>query len=261
MRIQQTFLKLKKQNKKALIPYIVAGDGGLDFSLSVMCALVESGADLIELGVPFSDPMADGVVIQRGHERALKNNTSICDVLDLVAKFRLLNKHTPIILMGYANPIESLGYEKFANLALVAGVDGVLVVDLPLEENKNLQKLLKDKIDLIYLIAPSTDSQRIIKISSSASGFIYFVSIKGVTGADIMDDVVIKNKISEIKKYSKLPIGIGFGIKNSKTAKSMAEYADAVIVGSSIVEVFGWGSRDEQLQKITKLVTDIKGVL
>ncbi|RLA08261.1 MAG: tryptophan synthase subunit alpha [Gammaproteobacteria bacterium] len=258
-RIKNLFKKLKNERKKAFIPYIVAGDGGLDFSLTVMTELVQNGADIIELGVPFSDPMADGSIISYAHKRALSNNTKLINVLNLIKKFRTINQHTPIILMGYLNPLESMGYQKFANLSGDAGVDGVLMVDMPPEESSQLQKYLQEKqIDIIFLITLTSTKKRIQKICNKASGFIYFVSIKGITGEKISDEIAIEEKIKQIKKTTALPIAIGFGIKNANDAKNMAQYADAVVVGSSLVKFFDTTDQQKILQQIRKLSMQIR---
>ena len=235
-RLASTFSQLKRANSKAFIPFITVGDPSLEYSLKLMRVLVKNGADIIELGVPFSDPTADGITIQRSYQRALLRHTSLVDVLSLVVKFRKTNNKTPVVIMGYTNPIEAFGYERFAVSAKESGVDGVLVIDTPLEEALELdQYLSKHNLDLIFLIAPTTTDVRLAKLANKASGFVYFVSLKGVTGAKILNINTIKSSITKIRKYIKIPLGVGFGIKDSKTAATVANVSDAVIVGSSLV--------------------------
>lgn len=239
-RITDCFNYLKVENRKGLIPFIVAGDPKPEFTLSLMNALVEGGADMIELGVPFSDPMADGPVIQRGSERALIHGTCLHDVIAMVAAFRKGNQHIPVILMGYLNPIEVMGYEDFAKSAADAGVDGVLIVDMPPEEAGELKEILvKYQLDLIFLIAPTTSVERQKYIAEIASGFLYYVSLKGVTGSDRLDINSVQESVRTIKQHSKLPVGVGFGIRDAESAASVAKVSDAVVVGSPIVELVG----------------------
>ncbi len=235
-RIGNKFAALKAQGRKALIPFITAGDPIPEITVDLMHDLVSAGADLIELGVPFSDPMADGPVIQRASERALEYHISLRDVLEMVSQFRQLDGETPVILMGYLNPIEVMGYEQFATQAADAGVDGILVVDIPPEEGGQLQQLLQAKsIDQIYLIAPTSTEQRIRRICDLAGGFVYYVSVKGVTGASHLDLNSLDEKLSEIRAATDLPVGVGFGIKDAQTAAAVSSLADAVIVGSALV--------------------------
>lgn len=234
-RIQQTFADLN--GAKALIPYITAGDPDTDTTLQLMHSLVENGADILELGVPFSDPMADGPTIQRAAERALKNRVSLKDVLKVVRRFREQNTRTPVVLMGYLNPVHKMGYETFAQAAAEAGVDGVLTVDSPVETIAPLQKALQScGIDCIFLIAPTTTEARIRSIAKSAGGFVYYVSLKGVTGAASLDIEEVSRKIAFLRQYIDIPIGVGFGISNAESARKIAAVADAVIVGSRIVK-------------------------
>ena len=236
-RLAACFESLRDQNLKALIPFVTAGDPEPDFTVGLMHEMVGAGANIIELGVPFSDPMADGPVIQAADERALKHHVSLNDVLDMVAAFRQQDATTPIVLMGYLNPIEILGYEKFADRAQTAGVDGVLVVDMPPEEAGEFSVFVKDRqIDLIYLISPTTDRARIQLISSQASGYLYYVSLKGVTGANTLDVDGVASKLAEIRSITALPVGVGFGIKDGPTAQSVSRIADAVVVGSALVK-------------------------
>ena len=236
-RIAGCFAALKENNKTALIPFITAGEPQLDVTVPLMHTLVEQGADIIELGVPFSDPMADGPVIQRASERALEHNMSLSDVLAVVTEFRKTNSDTPVVLMGYLNPIEIMGYEAFAAAAQAAGVDGVLTVDIPPEEGNDLINAMRaHELDPIYLLAPTSTEERIRKITSTASGFVYYVSLKGVTGAANLDVDAVSAKLDAIRQTTEMPVGVGFGIKDAATAKAMAAIADAVVVGSAIVQ-------------------------
>ncbi|MCF7529335.1 tryptophan synthase subunit alpha [Neisseria lisongii] len=234
-RIQQTFQNLN--GKKALISYITAGDPDLNTTVSLMHSLVENGTDILELGIPFSDPMADGPTIQRAVERALANGVSLRDVLDTVRTFREHDTETPVVLMGYLNPVHKMGYAEFAEAAAKAGVDGVLTVDSPIETIAPLQNELKaHHIDCIFLIAPTTTEERIKTIAGMAGGFIYYVSLKGVTGAASLDTEAVSRKIELLRQYTDLPIGVGFGISNAESAKAISQVADAVIVGSRLVQ-------------------------
>jgi len=236
-RIAGCFAALKENNKTALIPFITAGDPQREVTVPLMHTLVEQGADIIELGVPFSDPMADGPVIQRASERALEHNMSLRDVLAVVTEFRKTNSDTPVVLMGYLNPIEIMGYEAFAAAAQEAGVDGVLTVDIPPEEGNDLINAMRaHELDPIYLLAPTSTEERIRKITSTASGFVYYVSLKGVTGAANLDVDAVSAKLDAIRQTTEMPVGVGFGIKDAATAKAMAAIADAVVVGSAIVQ-------------------------
>jgi len=235
-RIQSTFAELKKAGRKALIPYITAGDPSPDRTVSLMHALVESGADILELGVPFSDPMADGPVIQKACERALKHGTSSLDVFDLVAEFRKTDQQTPVVLMGYLNPIEALGYEDYVKRAADSGVDGILVVDLPPEEAEDFAALLKQQsMDSVFLLAPTTTLERARKIAAAGSGYLYYVSLKGVTGSATLDVPAVAAKLDEFADITDLPLAVGFGIRDGKTARALADISDGVIVGSALV--------------------------
>ncbi len=235
-RLAAQFQALKKQGRCALIPYITAGDPEPWVTVPLLHALVKSGADVLEIGVPFSDPMADGPVIQRAAERALKHHISLGKVFTMVREFREKDSSTPIVLMGYLNPVEVMGYERFAEQAAQAGVDGVLTVDLPPEEAKAFQSAMKrQKLDTIFLLAPTSPSDRIKLITSAASGFIYYVSLRGVTGAANLDVREVKAKLKQIRSHTKLPLGVGFGIGNPETAAQVAQFADAVVVGSAVV--------------------------
>jgi tryptophan synthase alpha chain len=236
-RITTTFQQLKLQGKKALIPFITAGDPAPRHTVKLMRKLVEAGADIIELGVPFSDPMADGPTIQRASERALKHGVGLRDVLAMVAEFRKRNKTTPVVLMGYANPIEAMGHETFAAAAQQAGVDGVLTVDYPPEESVEWSACLaRHGMDPIFLLSPTTPQARIEQVAKLARGFIYYVSLKGVTGAASLDLSEVAAKIPQIRAVANLPVGVGFGIRDNETARLMAQIADAVVIGSRIVQ-------------------------
>ncbi len=236
-RIPACFASLKSQGRQALIPYIVAGDPEPGITVAIMHAMVEAGVDIIELGVPFSDPMADGPVITKAHERALHHDVSLRDVLKMVREFRLKDAITPVVLMGYLNPVEVMGYAAFAETAADAGVDGVLTVDLPPEEADDLVgELRKRGLDPIYLLAPTTTPERIRLITEAASGYVYYVSLKGVTGAATLDIPEVTKRIETIRTISHLPIGVGFGIKDARTAAAVAAHADGVVVGSVLVD-------------------------
>jgi tryptophan synthase alpha chain len=214
----------------------VAGDPDFDLTLKLMHQLVTDGADIIELGVPFSDPSSDGPVIQLGAERALAKGASLVKVLELVAQFRQSNNHTPLVLMGYLNPVEIMGYAKFVDRAKASGVDGVLLVDMPPAESTALHKLLRDsEIDTIYLVAPTTSEARAKSIVAYTSGYLYYVSLKGVTGAAFSDYASVSESVVKLRKLTELPIVVGFGIKDSKSAAAMAVNADGVVIGSALV--------------------------
>lgn len=258
-KIQSTFARLKNENKKALIPFITAGDPHPDMTVPMLHALVDSGADMIELGIPFSDPMADGPVIQRASERALANKVGIKKTIALVKEFRKKDSKTPIILMGYANPIEAIGISNFVNLIKEAEVDGVITVDYPPEESKVFVTLLKNhNIDGIFLLSPTTDDARINLITDQASGFLYYVSLKGVTGSSNIDINEVAEKVINIKKYSDLPVAVGFGVRDAKTAEQVALISDAVVIGSRIVLEIENSNKDNLLVNIKKLMGDIK---
>ncbi|TQV67695.1 tryptophan synthase subunit alpha [Exilibacterium tricleocarpae] len=239
-RITESLSRLRAQGRKALVTYIVSGDPYPEASLPAMHALVAAGADIIELGVPFSDPMAEGPVIQRGHERALAAGTSLRSTLALVSAFRESNRDTPVVLMGYANPIERMGYRAFAEAAAGAGVDGVLTVDLPAEEAQGLNSELKAAgIETIFLLAPTTAPARAERIAAMASGFLYYVSLKGVTGAGHLDVDAVKAKLAMLRELTDLPLCVGFGIKDAASAKAIAASADGAVVGSLLVDHMG----------------------
>lgn len=257
-RIQATFAQLKQSQRKALIPYITAGDPAPEYTVGLMHALVEAGADIIELGVPFSDPMADGPVIQKACERALKHGTSSADIFKLVAEFRRTNQETPVVLMGYLNPIEALGYEAYVKSAAEAGVDGVLVVDLPPEEAEDFAGLLsRQGLDSVFLLAPTTTLDRARKIAAAGSGYLYYVSLKGVTGSATLDVPAVAEKLNEFADITDLPLAVGFGIRDGKTARALADVSDGVIVGSALVNRIA--ELAEQPDRIPDALSEVLG--
>lgn len=258
------FEALRQDGRCALIPYITAGDPEPWLTVPLMHALVKSGADILELGVPFSDPMADGPVIQRASERALKHNISLTRVLEIVREFRGKDKTTPIVLMGYLNPIEVMGYVRFATAAAEAGVDGVLTVDLPPEEAGPLQAALKPRgLDTIFLLAPTSSTVRIKRIARAAHGFIYYVSLRGVTGAANLNVAEVAGKLNEIRQHTKLPLGVGFGINGPEAAAQVAETADAVIVGSAVVRRMEEmaGNPDKILNEVPAFIARLRAAM
>lgn len=235
-RLDDCFNRLESSNKKALVPFITAGDPHEAFTLSCMHSMVKAGASIIELGVPFSDPMADGPVIQRASERALTAGMSLKGVLRIVKAFRESDNSTPVVLMGYLNPIEFMGYESFASEAAKAGVDGVLTVDIPPEESADLNKAYqKHGISPIFLLSPTSTEERIKKVAAVADGYIYYVSLKGVTGAANIEFDEIRQKVATIKKHTQIPVAIGFGVKTPDIAANIAKIGDAVVVGSALI--------------------------
>lgn len=261
-RIQSTFNALNAQKKAALIPYITAGDPHPKHTVNLMHTLVNHGADMIELGVPFSDPMADGPVIQRASERALAHRVGLSKVLEMVKEFRQTDQKTPIILMGYANPVEAIGTSVFADRAKDADVDGVITVDYPPEESEGFVKELRDReIDPIFLLAPTTEPSRADLILNQASGFVYYVSLKGVTGAANLDIEEVSKKVKDIKEKTSLPIGVGFGIRDAVTAKATAQIADAVVIGSRLVRVVEDSTDENLLQNVAALMDELKSAV
>ena len=255
-RIAQRFAALRAAKRKALIPYITAGDPQPSFTVPMMHALVRAGADIIEVGVPFSDPMADGPVIQAACERALKHHVSLRNVLSMVKEFRQSDNETPVVLMGYLNPVEVMGYVSFAEQAGAAGVDGVLTVDLPPEEGQDfMQALRAQQLDAIFLLSPTSIDSRIQKICAAAGGFVYYVSLKGVTGAATLDVASVTAKLRDIRRHTDLPIGVGFGIRDAASAAAVARIADAVVVGSAVVSKFAAYEKD--LPRIESEVTSL----
>jgi tryptophan synthase alpha chain len=263
-RITTCFATLKKAGKKALIPYLTAGDPNLTTTLGLMHALVANGADLIELGFPFSDPSADGPVIQRAIERSLAKKTTLAGVLDTVRKFRTSNRDTPIVLMGYLNPVECMGYQRFADAAVAAGVDGVLLVDMPPEESQALHGILrKVGLETIYLVAPTSSEHRVAAICRQSSGYVYYVSLKGVTGASHLDLASVTSNLTRLRRHTELPLGVGFGIRDAASAASIANVADAVVVGSALINrIAELADREDysvaQLREQTSLIADMR---
>jgi tryptophan synthase alpha chain len=261
-RIPAVFTALQAQGRKALIPFVTAGDPAPDKTVPLMHALVAGGADILELGVPFSDPMADGPTIQRSSERALKHGVGLRDVLAMVAEFRKRNDTTPVVLMGYANPIEAMGWDGFCAAAAQAGVDGVLTVDYPPEESAEFAaKCAAAGLDNIYLLAPTTPEARVAAITRQARGFVYYVSLKGVTGAVHLDLGEVASRVAAIRASAGLPVGVGFGIRDAGTARRIAEVADAVVIGSRIVQEIENSSPEALLDNVKHFVADVRAAL
>ncbi|HET6554346.1 MAG TPA: tryptophan synthase subunit alpha [Dyella sp.] len=235
-RIDRRFQQLKSAGRTGLIPFVTAGDPSPQHAVALMHALVDAGADVIELGVPFSDPMADGPVIQHASERAIAKGVGLADVLGWVAQFRQRDADTPVVLMGYLNPIEIHGYTRFANEAVQAGVDGLLVVDCPLEESAVLQPLRDAGLQQILLAAPTTAPSRMVQLCGSAEGFLYYVSFAGITGAARLSTSDIAARVADIRAKSKAPVAVGFGVRDAQSARAIAGFADAVVIGSALVE-------------------------
>ena len=255
-----------RRQKSAFISYLVCGDPDLNTTLKIMHSMVKNGVDLIEVGIPFTDPIADGPVIQKGIERALKNKVSLIDVFDLVEKFRKEDKATPIVLMGYLNPIENMGYRKFSKLAKSKGVDGILIVDLPPEESLVINKeLIRNNLNQIFLASPTTEDKRLKSIIEYSSGYLYYVSLKGITGSSLVDFQPIKKRIKMIKKLSdnKIPVSVGFGIKTAETARKISLFSDGIIIGSSIVELIEKNQHNKAVmhKKIIKFIKSIRSSL
>ena len=261
-RIKTTFEALAAQGRKGLIPFMTAGDPDPARTVEFMHALAAGGADVIELGVPFSDPMADGPVIQQSSERALEKGVTLRSVLADVKRFRETDNKTPVVLMGYANPIERMGAEAFAQAAREAGVDGVLVVDYPPEESVDFAAKMKAAdIDPIFLLAPTSTDERIAEVGRAASGYVYYVSLKGVTGAANLDVTSIASKIPAIKKHVSLPVGVGFGIRDAQTAAAVAQVSDAVVIGSRIVQLLEQAAPETAADTLTQFITGIRVAL
>lgn len=263
-RIAACFADAKTANRKILIPYVMGGDPSIDDSLKIMHALVVAGADIIELGMPFSDPMADGPVIQAASERVLEAGIRLPAIFKLVKLFRETNDKTPIVLMGYANPIEITGYEAFSTQAAEAGVDGVITVDMPPEEAGELTKAFaKHDLDPIFLISPTTPDNRVKVVCDQGGGFIYYVSLKGVTGSAKLDTDEVATKVSHIKELSEMPVGVGFGITDASSAAQVAAVADAVVVGSVIVRKIAENASDvnKMLAEVTELVGGMRSAI
>jgi tryptophan synthase alpha chain len=258
-RIAATFARLKQHDKRALIPFVTAGDPNPSATVPLMHAMVAAGADIIELGVPFSDPMADGPTIQRASERALAHGVGLSDVLAMVAEFRRTDSATPVVLMGYANPIEAMGYAAFAQRAQEQGVDGVLTVDYPPEECGEFAQRLADRgVDPIFLLSPTSKPERVADVARLARGFVYYVSLKGVTGASHLDLSEVQRKLAALRKQISLPIGVGFGIRDGATARAVAGFADAVVIGSRIVQTIEGAPEGQAIEQVAALVREIR---
>jgi tryptophan synthase alpha chain len=261
-RIAATFEALKRDKRKALIPYICAGDPMPDGTVDVMLAMAQAGADVIELGVPFSDPMADGPVIQKASERALAKGIGMAQVLAYVRGFRATNEVTPVVLMGYANPIERYGVERFIADAGAAGVDGVLVVDYPPEEAGAFAAQLKAaSMDPIFLLAPTSTDPRMAEVGRIASGYVYYVSLKGVTGAGHLDTAAVAAMLPRIRAHVKVPVGVGFGIRDAASAQAVARVADAVVIGSRLVQIMEAQTRDTLAPAAAAFIAEIRAAL
>jgi tryptophan synthase alpha chain len=261
-RIQGCFEALARGKRKALIPYITAGDPHPSLTVPLMRALVEGGADILELGVPFSDPMADGPVIQRAGERALKHGVGLSNILSMVKDFRKSDDATPIVLMGYANPIEAMGVDRFVAAAGAAGVDGVIVVDYPPEECEQFAALAKKQgIDPVFLLAPTSTDKRIEQVARVGSGYLYYVSLRGITGAGHIDLGDVAIRIPKIRAATKLPIGVGFGIRDAESARKVAQTADAVVIGSRIIQEIEDAGADQAVARVKQLLMPIRKAL
>jgi len=258
-KIQASFERLKAQGRKALIPFITAGDPDAALTVPLMHTLVEAGADIIELGVPFSDPMADGPTIQRASERALAKGMCLKSVLQIVAEFRKTDTATPVVLMGYANPIEAMGLGRFGAAAYEAGVDGVLVVDYPPEESIEFSAAMKQHgLDPIFLLAPTSTEARIAGVGEVASGYVYYVSLKGVTGSAALDVDAVAARLPAIREKTGLPVGVGFGIRDAETAARIARIADAVVIGSRIIEEIEKSTPETACANVKVLIAGIR---
>lgn len=261
-RIQATFERLAAQGRKALIPFVHCGDPYPDVSVELMLAMAQAGADVIELGVPFSDPMADGPVIQRAAERALKVGIGMPQVLAAVKQFRESDSTTPVVLMGYANPIERYGQARFVADAKASGVDGVLVVDYPPEECEAFAGLLHAQdMDPIFLLAPTSTDERMARVGEVARGYVYYVSLKGVTGAGHLNTAAVAEMIPRIRRHVSVPVGVGFGIRDAATARAVADHSDAVVIGSRLVELLETQPRDNVANTAAQFIREIRAAL
>jgi tryptophan synthase alpha chain len=265
-RIAATFATLKNQGRKALIPYITAGFPYADITPELMHAMCEAGADVIELGVPFSDPMADGPVIQRAGEKALALGVGTAEVLAMVSRFRERNSSTPVVLMGYANPVEAYdlkhGNGAFVRDAAAAGVDGVLIVDYPPEECETFAASLKARgLDLIFLLAPTSTDERMNQVARVASGYVYYVSLKGVTGAGHLDTASVEQALPRIRSFIDIPVGVGFGIRDAQTARAIGRVADAVVIGTKVIQVVEEQPRERAAAALGGFLREIRAAL
>lgn len=261
-RIQQVFKDLASQGRKGLIPFVTAGDPDPHHVVELLHALANAGSDVIELGVPFSDPMADGPVIQRSSERALAHGISTLKILEFVSEFRKTNLKTPIVLMGYANPIERMGTQKFVDAAKAAGVDGVLVVDYPPEESIEFARELRQvALDPIFLLAPTSTDDRIEKVAKLASGYVYYVSLTGVTGASNLNANSVSSKLPLIRQHTDVPVGVGFGIRDAESACRVAESSDAVVIGSALITALEKAPADQACEVAKAFLSPIRAAL
>ncbi len=252
-RIEACFAALKSGNRCGLVPFVTAGDPHPDWMADVLHALVAAGADLIELGMPFSDPMADGPVIQKSSERALERGMNLDRCLEIVRQFRTRDATTPLVLMGYLNPVEFYGWEKFAGAAKSAGVDGLLIVDCPPEEADSVRPILaRHDLDQVFLASPTTTLERLASMGALAQGYIYYVSFAGITGADLLVTADVGSKLDELRKRVHVPIAVGFGVKTPAHAAALAVHADAVVVGSALVEQLALATSTSQAQQIAR---------
>jgi len=257
-RIEVSFAALRARSRKGLIPYIAAGDPSPSLSVPLMHTLASAGADVIELGVPFSDPMADGPAIQRATGRAIQQGVGLAECLGMVAEFRCGNARTPVVLMGYANPIERFGRQHFVDAAAQAGVDGVLVVDYPPEEAEDFAAdLIAQGIDPIFLLAPTTTEERIAAILAQARGYVYYVSLRGITGAGHLDIDQVRRRIPVIRRHTSLPIGVGFGIRDAQSACAVAQVADAVVIGTRLIQELEQAAQGEELPAASALIGSV----
>jgi tryptophan synthase alpha chain len=261
-RIEPTFERLRAARRKALIPYLTAGDPDPEATVAIMLAMAEAGADVIELGMPFSDPMADGPVIQQAAERALARGVGLRRVLGFVRDFRASNGRTPIVLMGYANPIERYGAERFVADAAAAGVDGVLVVDYPPEECEGFAASLRARgLDPIFLLAPTSTEARMRLVGRVASGYVYYVSLKGVTGAGHLDVASVAQTLPRIREHVRVPIGVGFGIRDAATAQAIGRVADAVVIGTKLIQLIEEQPRERVVPEASAFLRGIRQAL
>lgn len=261
-RIKATFDVLQSTGRKALIPYVTSGDPFADATVEIMLAMAKAGADVIELGVPFSDPMADGPVIQKAGERALARGIGLPQVLDFVRGFRKQDDTTPVVLMGYANPVERYGVDRFVVDAHEAGVDGVLVVDYPPEECEAFAATLRsNRLDPIFLLAPTSTAARMAHVGRIASGYVYYVSLKGVTGAGHLDTAAVAAMVPRIKQFVKLPVGVGFGIRDATTARAVAAVSDAVVIGTALVQLLETQTRENVASAAGEFIAGIRAAL
>ncbi|HMZ00562.1 MAG TPA: tryptophan synthase subunit alpha [Burkholderiaceae bacterium] len=261
-RIPATFERLAAQGRKALIPYVTAGDPFADITVELMHAMAAAGADVIELGVPFSDPMADGPVIQRASERALTRGIGLSHVLAMVREFRATDALTPVVLMGYANPVERYGQDRFVDDAAAAGVDGVLIVDYPPQECEAFAARLRERqMDPIFLLAPTSTDARMGEVGRIATGYVYYVSLKGVTGAGHLDTEAVARMVPRIREHVRVPVGVGFGIRDAETAVAVARVSDAVVIGSRIIQLMENEPRERVLPVVSGFIGDVRAAL